>query len=253
MRKKEANKGRGGRGRIERFHFEEKETIATILCERKYFDVARREISRQRAALEEYIRRDGFFKLTFEPHEPKDDAPKIAKLMARAASRMGVGPMAAVAGAIAHLAVRAMKAAGATFAVVDNGGDIALLLDRPLTVGLYAGQSRVRSVGFRVQPRKGIFGICTSSGTVGPSISLGKADAATVIAPDAVLADAAATALGNAVKGDTQKAIENALGCIKDNKIEGMVVITGSHMGVAGRVPPMIKVDNDYDIITKAK
>lgn len=236
-----------------RYRIEEAETIATVICEKEYLDVALKEIRKQRWELIDYMQRDELFRLSFESHEPRESAPEIAKLMASAASRMGVGPMAAVAGAIAHLAVVAMQEKGASHAVVDNGGDIALLLAEPITVGIFAGESTIKDIGFRFEPRKGIFGICTSSGTVGPSISLGKADAATVIAGDAVIADAAATALGNAVKKDSKASIDQAFVEVGHRDLEGMVVITGNHIGVWGKVPQFIKVDNDYDLITKGK
>jgi len=234
-----------------RYHIEEGETIATVLCEKEYLDVALKEIRKQRWELIDYMQMDPMFKISFEPHECRESAPEIVKLMASAASKMGVGPMAAVAGAIAHFAIRAMQEKGASHAVVDNGGDIALLLAEPLTVGIFAGESTIKDIGFRFEPRKGIFGICTSSGTVGPSTSLGNADAAMVIAGDAIIADAAATALGNAVKKDTKASIDNALGEVGHRDLEGMVVITRNHIGVWGKVPPFIKVDNDYDLITK--
>ncbi len=89
--------------------------------------------------------------------------------------------MSAVAGVIAKFAVEAMMEAGATYAVVDNGGDISILNDQPVLVGIYAGASPIRDLAFEVPSRAKPLGICTSSGTVGPSISFGCADAATVI------------------------------------------------------------------------
>ncbi len=119
--------------------------------------------------------------------------------MAERSAAFGIGPMAAVAGAIAGFAVQAMTDEGATYAVVDNGGDICILNDQPLLVGIYAGPSPIRDLAFEIPARTGPLGICTSSGTVGPSISFGFADAAVAVSQDVALADAAATALGNAV------------------------------------------------------
>ena len=100
---------------------------------------------------------------------------------------IGVGPMACVAGAIAGFAVQAMIDAGATYAIVDNGGDICILNDEPAVVGIYAGSSPFRDIALEIPARSSPLGICTSSGTVGPSISFGCADAATVISEDVAL------------------------------------------------------------------
>ena len=49
-----------------------------------------------------------------------------------------MGPRAGLAGSIAWAALEAMKVAGASFGVCDNGGDIAFLLDESITLGLYS-------------------------------------------------------------------------------------------------------------------
>ncbi|MCK7460695.1 MAG: UPF0280 family protein [Sphingobacterium sp.] len=105
-------------------------------------------------------------------------------------------PMAAVAGAISQQAVRAMVDEGCKHCLVDNGGDIAMRTNRTVTVGLYAGECTPNYLAIEVPATKKMLGICTSSGTVGPSISFGKADLVTVISEDVALADACATKLG---------------------------------------------------------
>ena len=78
-------------------------------------------------------------------------------------------------------------------------------------------------------------GICTSSGTVGHSLSYGKVDAAVVLARSATLADAAATAIGNLVSqpGDIKRGIEFAKG-IKG--LKGVVIIKDDNIGLWGDV-----------------
>jgi hypothetical protein len=204
----------------------------------------------QRKYLEDFIRSDPFFQLTFEPYRCPKDAPEIVRRMCDASEKANVGPMAAVAGAIAEFAVEAMVGAGAQHAIIDNGGDIALKLSKPVTIGVYTGESAIKDTGFRLEPREGITGVCTSSGTVGPSISLGNSDAATVFARDAALADAAATALGNIIKSDRKEDIEAAIDSFDIDGIDGFVVITHSHVGFRGKVPQFIKTKIDYDLIT---
>jgi hypothetical protein len=109
---------------------------------------------------------------------------------------MGVGPMASVAGTIAELALEAMIENGAEYGIVENGGDIAIFTDEDVRVGLYTGKSE--GLCMIVPPTK--IGICTSSGTLGHSISFGGADAATVISKSVAVADAGATLLGNSVR-----------------------------------------------------
>ncbi|MCA1989441.1 MAG: hypothetical protein LDL07_09915, partial [Desulfarculus sp.] len=77
--------------------------------------------------------------------------------------------------------------------------------------------------------------VCTSSGTVGHSLSLGRADAATILAKDAALADAAATALGNRVRtaADLATALDWAQGV---PGVLGALVIKGSQLAAWGEV-----------------
>jgi ApbE superfamily uncharacterized protein (UPF0280 family) len=150
--------------------------------------------------------------------------------------------MATVAGIVAEEAVKAMLAQGARQAVVDNGGDVALFLTEPVNVGLYAGESDVRGLGFHCMPRDGIFGICTSSGTVGPSISFGIADAATVASQDVVLADACATYLGNLVISKEEDVLKAALDRVcAISGVEGALVIVGNKIAVKGSLPELVE------------
>lgn len=126
--------------------------------------------------------------------------------MACAGERVGVGLIASVAGEIAEFVVKARVRAEANHAIVDNGGDIAMVIGRPIIVGIYAGSSKTNNTRLKFQPLNTIIGVCTSSGTLGPSLSFGHADAAT--ATDVFLADAAATALGNSIKEENEKQME---------------------------------------------
>ena len=227
-----------------------KETIVTVTADEAYHPVCLEAIRRYRADLERYILEDPFFKITFEPYQCAPDAPEVARRMAEASARVGVGPMAAVAGTIAGLALKAMMKAGARYGIIDNGGDIALVNDRPVVVGIYAGGSPIRGLGLEVEPRDTILGICTSSGTVGPSISLGNSDAALIISKDVSLADAAATALGNRIidKGSLATAFD-FLGEIPE--VSGAIGIIGDRMATYGSLPRIVKADVDYGKITK--
>ena len=229
-----------------------RQTIVTVIADEPYHAVCLESIKESRAALEQFIARDPYFRATFEPYGCPADAPLIVKRMCAASARVGVGPMAAVAGAIAEAAVEAMARAGARHALVDNGGDIALLNEETALVGIYAGASPFKDLALEVPPRDRILGICTSSGTVGPSISLGNADAALIVSDDVALADAAATALGNRITDESSLA--TAFDFLRDiPEITGAIGIVGGRMATYGKLPKIIRAKVEYDLITKGE
>lgn len=238
---------------ILREHFQLKETIVTISAHKqRHIEAAKRSIREQRELLEDFIRADPFFMITLEPYDLQaDDAPEVVKQMIQCSAVFGIGPMAAVAGVIAKYAVEEMIEAGATHAIVDNGGDISLLNDEPILVGIYAGVSPIRDLAFEVPVRSKPLGIATSSGTVGPSISFGCADAATVISQDPALADAAATALGNAVRA--KGPLEECFRAIDTQGIDGALVIRGEEMALWGVLPKLRRTRVGAERITRAK
>ncbi|OPY51495.1 MAG: hypothetical protein A4E48_01550 [Methanosaeta sp. PtaU1.Bin060] len=239
-----------------REHFQLKETIATISArDQRHIEAAKRSIHQERRLLEDFIGADPFFMLTLEPYDLAKDAgansvPEIVRQMASRSAVFGIGPMAAVAGTIAKFAVQAMIDEGARYAIVDNGGDISILNDQPILVGIYAGASPIQGLAFEVSPRQKPLGIATSSGTVGPSISFGCADAATVVSQDLALADAAATALGNAVQADNP--LDRCFQAIDRPGIDGALVIRGEEMALWGALPPLRRARVDLERITRA-
>ncbi len=237
--------------RYRRYHFRHRETITTVLAEGdEYFEVAKKAMLEARKRIEDFIKRDPFFYSTLEPYDCEGE---VVGRMCEASKLAGVGPMAAVAGTIAGYAVERMVEEGASFAVVDNGGDIAMYIDEPLTIGVYAGKEK--SIAFRIEPEDRIKSVCTSSGRIGPSISFGDTDAATVFGYDASVADAFATALGNAIKGHYGKEeIEEALKTFWENAREHLtaaVVIKDGVVALAGEVPEVVAAKIDADLITR--
>lgn len=187
---------------------------------------------------------------SLEPLEPDEDAPEIARQMCIAAKNAGVGPMAAVAGAIAKAGVEAARLEGAKHCVVDNGGDIAMLLDHPVTIGILDRLDSSDLPAVEIPPTDGrILGLCTSSGIFGHSISFGRAEAATVMASDPMLADALATALGNACRDGSsiQSALESIAGI--DDVLWAMAIVDG-RVGTLGKVPKMIRGRRDTKRVT---
>ena len=222
-----------------------RETCAWVSAEERFLELAEGAIAAARAEIEAAIDAQPLFLTSLEPLPIDMTAPPLARRMAAAAALAGVGPMAAVAGAIAQFTVEALVAAGARHVVVDNGGDLVLRLDRPLTIGIFTGPAAIRDIALRFEPRPGIFSVCTSSGTVGHSLSFGRADAATVVAESGCLADAMATALGNRVREASAKSVDQAIRDTLADGIEGLLVVAGEHLGVGGTLPPLIRAAVD--------
>src|SRR4030042_5001712 len=80
-------------------------------------------IQKCRAGLEDYIKKHPIFASTLEPLQVEDGAPAVVRNMALAAKAVGVGPMAAVAGAIAReVGIGLLQFSDGV--IVENGGDI---------------------------------------------------------------------------------------------------------------------------------
>jgi uncharacterized protein len=212
-----------------------KETDLWVLAGRDLTGEVREVVLQERARLEAYIAAHPAFVTALTPWPDDPFAPGVVQEMIAGAQRVGVGPMAAVAGALAARVGRAL-APWSEEVIVENGGDLYLAITAPATVALFAGKSPLsHRIGLRIDPEMSPLGVCTSSGTVGHSLSFGRADAACVVARDAVLADAAATALGNRVReaGDLAAALEWAAGI---PEILGAVIIVGDKLGARGQV-----------------
>lgn len=198
-------------------------------------------LSELRRLFEDYITSDPLFYSSHLPLPVSPSAPPMAAAMAQAAARCGVGPMAAVAGAFAQEAGVYLQQFAAE-GLVENGGDIYLWGAKEHKVGIFAGNSPFSGqIALRLAGGKPL-SVCTSSGTVGPSFSYGVADAAVLVAADAYLADAAATATANLVQtaADVKKAADFAS---KLPGISGALVIKDDKLAVWGdlQIIPIVK------------
>jgi len=213
-----------------------RETDLHILAPVAVDQEAKQLVYQYRNQLENYLAIHPAFLTALAPLPFDALAPPIVKKMLQAAAAAAVGPMAAVAGAIAEFVGLDLLAAGIGEVIVENGGDIFIQRSRACVTAIFAGDSPLsQKVGLRISPARMPLGICTSSGTVGHSLSLGKADAVTVLAASTPLADAAATSLGNEISSsqDINRAV------IKAQTIPGLtglVVICGEQLGAWGEV-----------------
>jgi ApbE superfamily uncharacterized protein (UPF0280 family) len=221
-----------------------KETQCTILSDRQQaIQAAIESIKRNRQELELYTMSNPKFLYALKPIAVPEK-PLVAKLMVIAAQKAGVGPMAAVAGALADLAVEDMKREGCEVAVVEDGGEISATSNRPIDVAVVAGEEPLsKRFGFRLTEFP--IGIATSSGRFSHALSFGDAEAAVVFCKDATLADAAATAVGNEVKGeDAQVGIEAGINRgLSIEGVEGVLILFKGQVGTAGKTPQIIKVE----------
>lgn len=213
------------------------ETDLHILAEQEVHAPAHDLIVTCRSQIESYISSHPQFLRALTPLPLDNLAPAIIQSMLKAALAAQVGPMAAVAGAIAEFVGKGLLKSGVTREVmVENGGDIFLLRSRECLSGIYAGQSPLSNhIGLRIPQDKMPLGICTSSGSIGHSLSFGLADSVTVLASNTSLADTAATRLGNELKADEDMA--HTLEVAKTIAgLLGVVVIKNKTMGVWGDV-----------------
>ena len=212
-----------------------KETDLYIRASSDLKSIARKLVLKYRNILEAYIKQQPSFATSLVPLPVAEDAPHIIEEMAAATSRVGVGPMASVAGAIAQFVGEELLEYSQEL-IIENGGDIYLKSLSQRTVGIYAGKSPLSGkIGLEIKAEETPLAVCTSSGTVGHSLSFGNADAVVAVSKSAILADAAATAIGNIIHqpDDIQAGIDFA----KNTKgLLGAIIIKDDKIGIWGKL-----------------
>lgn len=233
--------GEGAQVEHMRAEFRCEETILTLVSDERSIRIGELAAMEARGWIEDKIRSDPFFGITYEPYPESDGDPELIRRMCRASSLAGVGPMAGVAGAVAEYAARKMAESGAEEAIVENGGDIALYSPgKKVPIGIYADDSVFRDVAYLVDSDR-MTGICSSSATIGPSVSLGSSDLCTVFSDDVILADCCATALGNLVVSSETESLSSAaerIGSIEG--VRGCVAVCGKKVAFYGDIPEMV-------------
>ncbi len=212
-----------------------KETNLHIQASKDLKHEALRSVLKHRGYIEAFAALNPGFFHTLHPFPLPPGAPAIVRDMISSAQTAGVGPMAAVAGAVAQYTGCDLLMFSDEV-VIENGGDIFIKSTTDITVTVFAGDSALSmKTGIRIRQRPHPFAMCTSSGTIGHSKSFGKADAVTIISPSGSLADAVATALCNRIQKPLD--IETAIAEGKAiSGVEGIVIIKGSHIGLWGDV-----------------
>ncbi|MHA2185131.1 MAG: UPF0280 family protein [Promethearchaeota archaeon] len=247
--------------KVYKSHFSEKESDITIISESKNaIKRAKNSFFQHRKELEKFIEENDQFLKSFSPVNVLTDL-KIINKMAEVAWVCDVGPMAAVAGALADLMLESMKnlhpddkssISPVKVALVENGGEIIVDSIKPMKIALFAGNNELNlNLGFLIEKKDCPIGIGTSSATVGHAFSFGQADAVTIFARDASLADAAATRVANAVKGiDIEASIKKGLDITDDiDGVYGAFISREDKVGHTGKIPKLIKREGDRNKI----
>lgn len=233
MHQERTYRNRLSHGRLITFRTIVKETDLFIRARMNLDAEARESILFYRGHIESFIQQHPEFLTSLVPIQFSKPTPGIIADMINAARGSGVGPMAAVAGAVAeHVGRDLLKFSPEV--IIENGGDVFIQTHEPVTIGIFANRSPLNMrIGLKIDAHDRPVAVCTSSGTVGHSLSLGAADAVTVVSHSCSLADAAATAIANRVKhkGDVEKAISFG----KDIKgVKGLVIIMEDKAGLWG-------------------
>jgi ApbE superfamily uncharacterized protein (UPF0280 family) len=221
--------------RLERFRVVVRETDVLVRADKRLEAETRESVLKHRISLERYLEEHPDFMHAMVPW-PKDQmAPPVVRTMIEAGQKAAVGPMASVAGTIAEYVGHDLLALSQNV-IVENGGDIFARTIFPVTAAIFAGESPLSGkVGVQIDSPEHPIAVCTSSGTLGHSLSFGRADAAVVISGSAALADAAATAIGNRVRA--KEDIELAVARGKEIEgVIGVVVILDDKLGLWGDV-----------------
>jgi len=217
-----------------KFEVKVEETDLLIIAKKDLRNKIRQEVIRQREILKNYIKENPDFLFSFSPVYVESEK-EIIKKMSESSFLTKTGPMASVAGAIAEIIGKKFLSESDEI-IIENGGDIFAKMNRDFIIGIYAGKSPLSmKVGIKLKKREIPYGIATSSGTVGHSISFGKADAVTVISSSATLSDGAATYFGNLIKDEIDKQL--IISELKDFVfIEGIVIIKGKEIFLWGNL-----------------
>jgi hypothetical protein len=211
------------------------ETDLLVYSNLNIYDRALSAALKFRKQIEETIKKHPSFLKTLVPIKLRSRY-KIINTMIQKSALAGVGPMAGVAGAIAEF-VGLDLLPYTDELIIENGGDIFIRSNKDRTILIYAGEGSPFKDKIKICLRGGDrpFGVCTSSGKVGHSISHGNTDATVIIARSAVTADVFATAVGNIVKNEDniEEALEFGQAC---NELRCGLILIGEKMAAWGDI-----------------
>lgn len=229
-------------------HITIKESDVTIISEEdRFIQIAIDTLINERKTLELFIKKNPEFQTSFSPLK-FDEVPDVINRMLVASEIADVGPMAAVAGALADSMSEEINKKGAKISVVENGGEISIRSIEDIHIALYSLTTVLKAnIGFLYPGQSRPLGVGTSSGTFGHAFSYGQADTVTIFADNAAIADAAATKIGNNVRGnDIEGSIGKALEIVDSlEKVQGAFISRGKFVGKTGKIPELLSITGD--------
>ena len=193
-------------------------------------------VAELRGQLKAFISLHPEFQESLTPVAVPERSSEIIKRMANATAIAGVGPMAAVAGTISQMVCERFADYSSEL-VVENGGDVFMMSTKNRVAGLLPDPHSSATVGVVVHAKEFPVAICSSSATIGHSLSLGKGELVAVRSIDGSLADACATALCNTIKNarDVEKVTEQAE-AFAQYGIEGVFAQCDGRIGLWGKM-----------------
>lgn len=187
------------------------------------------------SVLESHIKEDPSFQKSLSPVRSKPQYHPLIKKMCDKSAVFNVGPMATVAGAVCDFMAYGLDGLCRCL-IIENGGDVFLKSDRDINMGVYLKNKHFADkLYLRVKRDDMPCGLCSSSGSFGHSLSMGKSDLVTVLAESTISADGAATSAANSINSseDISKAI-NIYKNIKD--IRGILIVKDDKLGIWGNI-----------------
>lgn len=180
-------------------------TLTDSVNKEEIIDFCTKEIQEQRNILKFWINLYPEIKDSLDPIEAPQNAPLLITAMCEAGKYAKVGPFAGVAGTIAqYIAARLydylQKKNCCPDVIVENGGDIYIYSSKERHIGIMANPKEHCTIGIKITKEQFPLAICSSSATIGHSLSFGQGDLALILAKNASLADALATRYSNLLR-----------------------------------------------------
>ena len=220
---------------LQSFNLVFKETDIQIYSKENLIEKAKIALLKYRLLIENYGNKNPLFLTTLKPYPEDKKAPEIIQKMIKESKKVGVGPMASVAGAIADFVGKELLSETKEI-IIENGGDIFIKAKERKKIGIWCGKlSKIKKIVFEVEPKDTPLGICTSSAKIGHSLSFGSTDATTILAKNATLADACATKVANIVK-DERDIIEGIEFAKKIPGVKGVIIVIGNKIACWGKI-----------------
>ncbi len=212
------------------------ETDLHVTASRDLSHEIQQYVSALRGQLKAYIMLHPEFRDSYVPVPVAPGAASIVRRMAGAATLADVGPMAAVAGTISQMVCEEFAPICSEL-IVENGGDVYMRSSRDRVAGLLPDPHSESTVGIVIRADEFPVSLCSSSSTIGHSLSLGTGELVAVRSRDGSLADACATAFCNMLTSpeELDKVTERAAE-LQAQGVDGVFAQCGGRVAIWGKM-----------------